>query len=173
MLRSRLGFILPIIAYEFLLATPGTHVCRSSGQTPLRAGIYLSTMEQSLKDIQTREDIEQLIDEFYKLVIKDDLIGFFFTDVVGLDWEVHIPIMYRFWESMLLDKRTYQGNPMTKHIQLNKKATMLPAHFERWLGLWEKTVQANFQGTVADKAIQKAQQIGGLMQYKEQQNGLS
>ncbi len=73
-----------------------------------------------MKDIQERKDIELLVDEFYKKVLKDDVIGHFFTEVVQLDWEKHIPIMYDFWETTLLGNIKYKGNPMVKHIELSK-----------------------------------------------------
>jgi hemoglobin len=123
----------------------------------------------SLKEIQTREDVELLIDEFYKLATKDELIGYFFTEVVKLEWEKHIPVMYDFWETILLDNIKYKGNPMLKHIEMSKKESMKPEHFERWLSLWEFTVQENFNGRKAEEAISRAKQIGGLMQLKVSQ----
>ena len=72
-------------------------------------------------DILNREGIKMLVDSFYKKVLKDDIIGFIFTDTVEFIWEKHIPIMYDFWDSMLFHTAFYKGNPMLKHIALNKK----------------------------------------------------
>ena len=122
-----------------------------------------------MKDIENREDIETLINKFYKRIVSDELIGHFFTKVVKLDWEKHIPVMYDFWETTLLGQIKYKGNPMLKHIQLSKKETLTPAHFDRWLAHWKKTIEENFSGNKAKEAIQKANQIGGLMQFKIKQ----
>lgn len=119
-----------------------------------------------MKDIATRSDIEFLVNEFYKKVIIDDQIGFFFNKVVQLDWEIHIPIMYDFWESTLFGIPKYKGNPMLVHIELNKKENLTPEHFERWLKLWKTTIQNHFAGDKADEAVRKASQIGQLMQIK-------
>ena len=124
----------------------------------------------AMEDIENRQDIEFLVDEFYKKVVPDELIGFIFTDVVALDWETHIPVMYDFWESILLGAMKYKGNAMLNHIELNQKEPLKPAYFDRWLLLWESTVRANFQGVRAQQAIQRASQIGELMKYKVQQN---
>ncbi len=97
-----------------------------------------------LKDIQNRSDIEFLIDEFYKQVIHDDLIGHFFTKVIQLDWAKHIPIMYDFWETILLGNMKYKGNPMVKHLELSKKEALKPKHFERWLALCKKYTKCQF-----------------------------
>lgn len=122
-----------------------------------------------MKDIENREDIELLIDAFYQQVVKDDLIGFFFTKVVKLDFERHIPIMYDFWETTLLGNWKYKGNPMVKHIQLNEKEPLSSEHFERWLQLWEDTLSRYFSGPKSEEAVKKAKQIGELMQFKIQQ----
>ncbi|MCG9972929.1 group III truncated hemoglobin [Christiangramia crocea] len=118
------------------------------------------------KDIQSRKDIELLVDEFYKMVIKDDLIGHFFTKVIELDWDRHIPVMYDFWETSLLGEMKYKGNPMLKHIELSKKETLKPEHYERWLSLWKQSIRGNFEGEKAETAIQRGRQIGELMKIK-------
>lgn len=46
-----------------------------------------------MQDISSRQDIALLVNRFYKQVLLDKIIGNFFTEVVPLDWEVHIPIM--------------------------------------------------------------------------------
>lgn len=124
-----------------------------------------------LKDIETRADIELLINEFYKGVIEDDVIGFFFTKVVKLDWKTHIPVMYDFWETTLLGNMIYKGNPMLKHIELSKKEPLKAKHFKRWLSLWETTIRENFEGKKAKEAIQKANQIADLMLFKVERFG--
>lgn len=119
-----------------------------------------------MKDIENVNDIEFLVDEFYQKVIIDELLGRFFTIVVNFEWEVHIPIMVSFWETVLLGKASYKGNPMNKHIELDKLSKLEPVHFERWLELWKATVNENFIGEKAAEAITKAETIAKLMQTK-------
>ena len=52
-------------------------------------------------DIQNRDDIQRLIDQFYQKVLKDEVIGHVFTDTIEFIWDRHIPVMYDFWESVL------------------------------------------------------------------------
>lgn len=118
------------------------------------------------KEIKTGEDIITLVDAFYKKVLIDPLLGYFFNTVIKLNWEVHIPIMYKFWESILLNKGTYTGNPMIKHIQLDKKATLLKEHFTQWIKLWEETIDEYFTGEVAQEAKKRAQLMEYLMLSK-------
>ena len=126
-----------------------------------------------MEDIISEADIKELIDAFYKKVIVDPVIGSFFTDVVRLSWEEHIPIMNNFWGSILLGTNTYHGNPMIKHIELDKKQALSPEHFSRWLQLWEATVREHYSGLTADEAVSRARTIAALMQYKvERSRGL-
>ena len=124
-----------------------------------------------MKDIENREDVEFLVDQFYKRVIVDEVIGHFFTKVVQIDWQKHIPVMYDFWETTLLGKIKYKGNPMVKHIELSEKVPLGAVHFDRWLALWKTTISESFEGKKANEAIQRATQIGGLMKFKIGQHG--
>lgn len=123
-----------------------------------------------MNDITKREDIEFLVKAFYEKVTADDVIGYIFTDVMQLDFEVHIPHICDFWESVLLGNMIYRGNPMLKHIALHQKEKLTPTHFERWISIWESTVNTHFEGSIADDAIKRAQLMGDLMQFKIKQS---
>ncbi len=126
----------------------------------------------SLPDIQGRSDIEFIVAEFYKQVVSDDTIGTFFTEVVKLNFEIHLPVICDFWETTLLDTVKYKGNPMLKHLELSKKSKLKPQHFVLWLGYWESTIRTHYQGVISEQAITRAQQIAELMQFKLGQQGL-
>lgn len=119
-----------------------------------------------MKKLETREDIEFLVNEFYHKVVQDDTIGFFFDEVAKVDWSHHLPKMYSFWETLLLGNISYKGNPMAMHFPINKKVAMEKFHFEQWIKLWTKTINENFSGELADLAIYKATNIANLMAYK-------
>ena len=119
-----------------------------------------------MKDLESREDIELLVKSFYDKVIRDEVIGYIFNDVAKVDWDHHLPIMYNFWESILFGKDTYLGNPMAVHIRLDQKENLKPEHFERWLELFQKTVDEHFSGATAEMAKLKAGSIAGVMQAK-------
>ena len=86
---------------------------------------------------------------------KDELLGPVFNDVAQVDWTTHLPIMYRFWESMLLGAGSYQGAPFPKHAALPVQKD----HFARWLALFVETVNANFAGPKAEEAKGRAASI--------------
>ena len=119
-----------------------------------------------MKDIDNTEDIALLVDSFYKRVLQDDVISHLFTTVVKLDWEIHIPIMNRFWNTVLLGSGTYSGQPMKVHMALNSKSPLHEKHFERWLALWSETVSSLFEGDRAERAKNQAKMMAHLIQQK-------
>jgi hemoglobin len=120
-------------------------------------------------DIQSRKDIEILVKSFYDKVIKDESIGFIFTDIAKVNWVQHLPVMYDFWETLLLDAASYRKNAMEVHYVLNRKFPLEEKHFSRWLQLFSETVNELFSGEKATQAKKKAKSIADLMLYKMKQ----
>lgn len=104
------------------------------------------------KDIRNRTDIETLVNDFYRQVKEDEVIGPIFTEVVPLVWELHLPVIYEFWETVLLHTGNYRGDPIRKHLEVDKKIPLTDAHFARWKALFFETVDRHFAGPVADDA---------------------
>lgn len=81
-------------------------------------------------------DIKLLIDTFYAKVQSDDMLGYVFNDVAKVDWPRHLPVMYAFWEFLLLDQAdAYRGNPIQKHFDLHQKHALKAEYFDRWVAL--------------------------------------
>ncbi len=119
-----------------------------------------------MKKLETRTDIEELVNKFYDKVGKDDVIGFFFNDIAKVNWDLHLPKMYKFWETLLFGQVSYKGNPMAAHFPINEMVAMEKRHFDHWLVLWTETVEENFTGEIAELAIYKATNISQLMAFK-------
>jgi len=116
-------------------------------------------MEGQKVDILNRADVVNLLREFYSIAIKDDVIGTKFTH---LAMDEHIEIIADFWDSILFGKTRYQGDPFSKHIPLN----LHPEHFERWLKLFNDTVDRMFRGSNSDEAKHRALTIARVFQFK-------
>jgi hemoglobin len=119
-----------------------------------------------MKDITERADIEKLISIFYETMLKDPLLGTIFTDVAKINLEEHLPILCDFWESILFHNAKYKGNPMEVHIWLHEKFPLRQPHFNRWLELFDHTVDQLFEGEKAELAKQRAHSIAILMLMK-------
>ncbi len=117
-------------------------------------------------DISNREDIQTVVDKFYEKVNSDDELSVFFNDVVVVNWKKHIPLMVSFWENMLFYTGEYHGNPLVAHRSIHQKHATRGEHFNRWLQLWESTVDQLFAGTNANKMKEHAKAIATVMMEK-------
>ncbi len=118
------------------------------------------------KDISNREEIVLLVNSLYDKVNIDKTIGHIFSDVANVNRELHLPLMVNFLAGILLDEHSYSGNPMIKHIELNKRYPLTEKHFQVWLQLFHQTVDELFWGIKADEVKARAAYIAQLMQHK-------
>ena len=109
-----------------------------------------------MKDIETREDLEYLLSEFYKIATKDSEIGHHFDD---LDLELHLPVIVDFWEKVLFGKPVYFNNPLTVHEFLHELSPLKPEHFQQWVKIFSAKIDELFAGKTADNAKLRAQMI--------------
>ena len=116
-------------------------------------------MKHRINDI---EDIRLLVDRFYEKVRRDDLIGPIFASKVNGDWDEHLDKMYRFWQTVLLGEHTYKGSPFPPHARL----PIEERHFERWLSLFEETLNEHFTGEKKDEALWRAEKMAKMFQSK-------
>jgi len=117
-------------------------------------------------DIRNRKDIEKLVNAFYEKIKSDATIGYLFIEVAKVNWEMHLPKMYDFWENILFFTGDYEGNPMAKHKELHEKSTMTKAHFQHWIALFTQTVDTLFEGPKTEEIKNRAINIATAMMYK-------
>lgn len=125
-------------------------------------------MQDDKQDIGDSNDIELLVNTFYDEVKKDDIIGHIFHKIIGEDWSHHLPVMYRFWEMVLLGNQGYSGNPVRKHVDVDRQVPLSEEHYNRWLQLWEATTDSLFAGEKADEAKKRAAIMMQLISMKVQ-----
>lgn len=117
-------------------------------------------MEQ--KEIVTLDDIKILVDHFYEKAKIDPLLGPIFNGVIKDRWPEHLEKLYRFWQTVLLEEHTYHGSPFVPHAQLpvNKE------HFDRWIQLFNQTVDEYFTGAKAADAKWRAEKMTEMFHHK-------
>jgi len=125
-------------------------------------------MSTDRTDIRDAADVERLVAAFYAQLVIDPVVGHFFTD---LDLAHHLPKIEAFWRSVLFGERGYTGDPMTAHIALHRRHPMEQVHFDRWLALWNTTIDAHFSGPHAVEAKSRAATIAPLMAWKVRRSG--
>lgn len=114
------------------------------------------------RKIESRKEIEQMVDHFYAEVRKDDILGEIFDRIIQDRWPEHLEKMYRFWETVLLDKHSYFGSPFAPHAKLPVERR----HFERWVYLFKKTIDRHFEGEKADRAKWQGERMAEMFHLK-------
>lgn len=113
-------------------------------------------------EILNLEDIKLLVNTFYDKVRQDELIGPIFDKIIEDRWPEHLEKMYRFWQTILLKDHTYYGSPFGPHAKL----PVCIEHFERWIGIFTKTVDQLFVGDKADEAKMRATKMAQMFHHK-------
>tara|TARA_R100001244_G_scaffold47550_3_gene42285 strand:+ start:31549 stop:32013 length:465 start_codon:yes stop_codon:yes gene_type:complete len=116
--------------------------------------------------------ISDLVERFYGAVRKDALLGPIFESHVA-DWTPHLARMKDFWASVTLESGRFRGNPMLKHIAIGGLDAV---HFDRWLQLWNQTLDNGALGEAAAQQFRAAaERIAAslLMGIKVQRDGLA
>jgi hemoglobin len=119
-----------------------------------------------MRDIESRTDIETLMNAFYSKALTDETIGFFFTEVAPLNMEVHMPLIVDFWETIVFGKAAYKGNVLQVHQHIHELSAFTEAHFARWVALFQQTVNELFEGDHAELVKQRAESIATVMRIK-------
>jgi hemoglobin len=113
-------------------------------------------------DILSLEDIKKLVDTFYGKVREDELLAPIFNERIGDNWPIHLEKMYSFWQTVLLGEQTYFGSPFPKHAQLRVNHS----HFQKWMELFNETVDELFQGEKASEAKLRAGKMAEMFNSK-------
>ncbi len=114
------------------------------------------------RQIESREDIHELVNAFYAVIRKDDLLGPIFNGHIAEEmWPVHLDKLTDFWETNLFGIPKFKGSPSQKHTAVDKNLNygIEPAHFEHWLKLWFATIDSMFTCELALKAKLSAQKM--------------
>ncbi|UIR56686.1 group III truncated hemoglobin [Sphingobacterium sp. SRCM116780] len=127
---------------------------------------YISPINSAIMDvkhdIRNIEDIKELVNNFYKQIQQDELLGPIFSQVIQNRWDIHLEKMYRFWQTILLNEYTYFGSPFLPHAHL----PIDEEHFVHWLGLFYSTVDRMFIGEKANEAKWRAEKMATMFAHK-------
>lgn len=114
------------------------------------------------KEIVELDDIKHIVDSFYDKIRVDEQLGPIFNEKIGDRWPEHLNKMYRFWQTILLNEHTYSGSPFMHHANL----PVGKEHFDKWLSLFNATLDENYFGAAAEEAKLRASKMAEMFQYK-------
>ena len=117
------------------------------------------TRPTPVRDLDTPEEIAEMVRRFYQDVAQDDLLGPLFNDVAQVEWSEHLPKLTMFWCRALLGIEGYSGNPFRSHMQVNERSPFTHDHFDRWLELFHDAVELGWVGPNVDRALALAHNV--------------
>ena len=110
----------------------------------------------------TEAMIQDLVHAFYARVRRDPALGLICNRVIAeADWPAHLAKLCDFWSSVTLMSGRFKGSPMQAHARIDELG---PAHFARWLQLFEETARETCPPEAADIFVEKSQMIGRSLQ---------
>lgn len=121
-----------------------------------------------MKDIETREDIINIMRLFYEKLLADHRISFFFNQVthVNLHLDEHFELLATFWEQSLFLKGGYSNNMFQIHQDLHQQHPFTSEHFDIWLHYFNESIDKGFEGEKASQMKTQALSMATVMKIK-------
>ena len=116
-------------------------------------------MGDPLDDLTTEEDLFTLMRAFYATATVDPILAPKFAD---LDLEEHIPVIVEFWKGVIIGGSSYRGSPLAVHVPLDLEVR----HFEAWIPLFHRTIDARFAGPHAETLKSRAVTIAAVFRHQ-------
>lgn len=119
-----------------------------------------------LADHVDRSTIEKMVRQFYRVLIKDEIVGAFFIKALGDDlrngkWYEHFNTLDNFWVLLMTGEKGYVGDPLLPHVFLGE---IPPKAFEIWLKIFNETVHDCFIPKIAQKFYKKGEILASQFQ---------
>jgi hemoglobin len=109
------------------------------------------------RDLDTPEEIFEMVTRQYADVVQDDLLQPYFNFVPGfIDWQAHIASVTDYWCHVLLFAPGYEIDVIEAHRHLHDKAAFTPQLFDRWLDVFHDTVDGGWTGPLATAAQKRS-----------------
>lgn len=105
--------------------------------------------------------INRVVSVFYEKVRRDTVLGPVFGAKVS-DWPAHEEKIAAFWRNAILHERSYDGNPMQKHLAAG---TVTEGHFPIWLDLFDEVLARELAPTLARSWSALAHRIGAGLRF--------
>lgn len=118
------------------------------------------------RDLDTRAEVHDLVIDFYRAIVFDDLLGPVFDEVAEVDWTVHIPRLIDYWSRVVLGQRGYDGYVLAAHEHVHELESFTPVLFDRWYSLWIECVDASWEGPHAERAKRHAARTARALAHR-------
>jgi len=110
-------------------------------------------VEHRGRDLDTRAEIGEFVTRFYREVAQDDRLHPYFENIAHVDWHAHTLDLTDFWTGVLLDEPHSEADEVIEaHRWLHDTAPFDVALFDRWLEIFDTTLDDGWTGLVTEQA---------------------
>lgn len=120
---------------------------------PRRSGPW----EHRGRDLDDVEEVHEMVTRLYVDITQDELLGPYFEFGPGfMDWLAHIGNVTDYWAHVLLFTPDYQIDTIEHHRPLHEREPFTPELFDRWLQIFEDTIEGGWSGPISTRAVKRA-----------------
>ena len=116
------------------------------------------------RDLDDREEIAEFVTRFYRDIAQDARFHHWFETIAHVDWHAHTGDLTDFWVGVLLSEpHTSADEVIEGHRWLHETDPFDGELFERWLSIFDVTLDAGWSGPLAETARHRAHGIAWAM----------
>lgn len=134
------------------------------GAAPPVAHHRSGSWEHRRRDLDTTEEVLEMVTRQYVDIVQDELLEPYFNFGPGfIDWQAHIESVSDYWNHVLLYAPDYQIDVIEAHRTLHDTDPFTPQLFDRWLEVFNNTIDGGWTGPHAEHAKKKASGMAWAM----------
>ena len=119
------------------------------------------------RDLDTVEEVQEFVTRFYRHVAQDDLLHLHFETIAHVDWHAHTLKLTDYWTGVVLDEEHEDADTVIgKHSWLHNRSPIEPEMFDRWYELFTDTIDAGWEGPVAQRTKKRGRGIAWAMAHR-------
>ena len=116
------------------------------------------------RDLDDREEIAEFVTRFYREIAQDDRFHLYFDTLAHVDWHAHTLDLTDFWAGLLLGEPHDPADDVIEaHRWLHDAEPFDTALFDRWLEIFDTTLDDGWNGPITEIARRRGHGIAWAM----------
>ena len=105
------------------------------------------------RDLDTREEVAEFVRRFYREIAQNERFHRYFDTIAHVDWRAHTLDLTDFWVGVLFSEPDRAADDVIEaHRWLHDTEPFDVELFDRWLEIFDTTLDAGWRGPVAEAA---------------------
>jgi hemoglobin len=119
------------------------------------------------RDLDTPSEVGEFVTRFYREIAQDDRFHHYFETVAHVDWHVHTLELTEYWSGILFDgPHDNADRVIEQHRWLHETTPFDNSLFERWLEIFNETLDGGWRGVYAERLRKRAKGLAWAMAHR-------